>query len=376
MLRMDSIKAALRAPFIPKLTTEESVDLPSYVSRTQTSIFELQRHIADTRTNLLTIARCIKSKLPSTTDSYKSFSEYGIFDLPRAIADLEETYSQISINQQILRHQMDLKRKATFPVQLIERPVVIPDSERMIAMPLSMNRVYVTALAMSAEGHYYLLKVKKQEVQLELEKLKADVKRWGDIYEHMASSERQARSHISTSPSFSSTQPTPRNSVGRSYMARHDGGILDFQRYENAIATKRKPVPVRDIVARTMRRADQLKITFSQDDGTNELSQDPCQDPMAEEATRNPGVMTIRGSPNTLVGPRPPPRAVGRPSVYGGVPFVMPDAKDVGDVAVQELGMNTARPAMSMRGSSQTLRGGVVYRMSSTGDRYGAIELP
>lgn len=64
MYRMDDIKAALRDPFVSKLTAEESADLYSRISHTRASIFELERRINVARTNLLTITRCSKG-IPS-----------------------------------------------------------------------------------------------------------------------------------------------------------------------------------------------------------------------------------------------------------------------------------------------------------------------
>ncbi|KAL5322801.1 hypothetical protein ACEPPN_010778 [Leptodophora sp. 'Broadleaf-Isolate-01'] len=215
---MDDIKAALRDPFVSKLTAEESADLYSRISHTRASIFELERRI-------------------NSADSSKVFSgKFGIFDLPRAIADLEESSSHVSQDQQDILRQQNLKRNTTFPIKLVERPVFMPDLERTIFSPRSLNRVFIRALKMTVEGCYHLLKVKKQELKLEMDKLEADVKRWGDIYTHMTSSEarspleEQPKQPLSTSSSFSSSHSTPRNLVRRrSRLLRLQGEIWDLQ---------------------------------------------------------------------------------------------------------------------------------------------------
>ncbi|KAH9204331.1 hypothetical protein DL95DRAFT_471582 [Leptodontidium sp. 2 PMI_412] len=209
---MDDIKAALRDPFVSKLTAEESADLYSHISHTRASIFELERRI-----NVFS-------------------GKFGIFDLPRAIADLEESSSHVSQDQQDILRQQNLKRNTTFPIKLVERPVFMPDSERTIFSPRSLNRVFIRVLKMTVEGCYHLLKVKKQELKLEMDKLEADVKRCGDIYTHMTSSEarspleEQPKQPLSTSSSFSSSHSTPRNLVRRrSRLLRLQGGIWDLQ---------------------------------------------------------------------------------------------------------------------------------------------------
>ncbi|KAK0125713.1 hypothetical protein ONS95_000285 [Cadophora gregata] len=131
---------------------------------------------------------------PSSTTSKVYSGTFGVFDLPRAIADLEVSCSQMILDRQDLLRQQQVTRNKYFPVQMIEKPVDIPDSERIISPPRSLNRVYVAALGLTAEGSYQLLKVKKQELQIELERLEADVKRWGGIYAHMLSSESDSGS--------------------------------------------------------------------------------------------------------------------------------------------------------------------------------------
>lgn len=295
MFRMDGIKTALRAPFVPKLTTNESADLPSHIAYTRASIFELERRINVARTNLLTISRCIKSMIPASSTTSKIYSgRFGIFDLPRAIADLEESCSQITLDQQDLLRQKQVKRNTAFPGHLVERPIVIPDSERTISPPRSLNRAYVAALRMSVEGSYHLLKVKKQEMRIELDRLEADVKRWGDIYAHIMSLEAvlqekmQMTPALSTSTSFSS-QPTLADSEAGSYFQfqRSKGVIWDLQEYENAVLIKRKAVPVQEIVSRTLRTTD---LSLAGDDGEETT--------FAQQATSQAAMATSRWNDN------------------------------------------------------------------------------
>lgn len=99
MFRMDSIKSALRAPFVPKLTTEESSDLPTHIAHTRANIFELERRINVARTNLLTISRCMKDLVSRSSITSEIYSgTFGVFDLPRAIADLEVNCSQTTLD--------------------------------------------------------------------------------------------------------------------------------------------------------------------------------------------------------------------------------------------------------------------------------------
>ncbi|KAH7419559.1 hypothetical protein BKA64DRAFT_634238 [Cadophora sp. MPI-SDFR-AT-0126] len=251
MFRMDSIKSALRAPFVPKLTTEESSDLPTHIAHTRANIFELERRINVARTNLLTISRCMKDLVSRSSITSEIYSgTFGVFDLPRAIADLED-----------LLRQKEIKRRTTFPAQLIDRPVAIPDSERTISPPRSLSRAYIAGLRMSAEGSYHLLKVKRQGLKIELDRLEADVKRWGDIYARMTSSsesqeQMQTTPALSTSTSFSS-QSTLAKSEGDYFQFQiPKGGLWTMQEYENLFAVKRKAVPVEEIVSRTLQRAN------------------------------------------------------------------------------------------------------------------------
>ncbi|KAG4438670.1 hypothetical protein IFR05_005851 [Cadophora sp. M221] len=364
---MGRIKAALKAPFVPKLTTEESADLPSQISRTRASIFELERRINVARTNLLTISRCMKGMLPPSADTSKLFSgKFGIFDLPIAIADLEESYSQISQDQQDLLRQQTLRRNTAFPAQLVERPVVIPHSERIISSPRSLNRVYISALKMTIEGSHHLLKVKKQELKLEMDKLEADVRRWGDIYTHMTSSEAQSPSEeqpqqpLSTSLPFLSSQATLRNSMRRSRLPRPPGGIWDLQEYESMVAIKRKAVPVQDIVARTLQRTNGWDTALSEDHKANRALQDYLQ-PAKEVASDEHGDEE-NWKPNRiksyLAVPQPPPWPRRPPPVQHKVlPPAATDVNGVAEINVDELGMNSRRPAILMRGSSETLQG-------------------
>ncbi|PVH80052.1 hypothetical protein DL98DRAFT_210096 [Cadophora sp. DSE1049] len=240
MFRMDSIKSAIRAPFAPKLSTDECADLPSHIAHTRASIFELERRIHVARTNLLTISRCMKGMVPPSSTTSKIYSgTFGVFDLPRAIADLEESCSQITLDQQDLLRQQEVKRSTSFPAQLIDRPVVIPDSERIISPPRSLNCAYIAALRMSAEGSYHLLKVKKQELKIEMDKLEADVKHWGDIYAHMTSSKTDSQEQAQTtqrsprllrSPASRHSRTRKREAISSSKIGRAGSGICKSTR--------------------------------------------------------------------------------------------------------------------------------------------------
>lgn len=345
---MNTIRSALRTS-VPKLTAEESADLPSHMSYTRNSIFDIEREINVTRTNLLTIARCMQVMLPSVGPCTLVSGSFGIFDLPRAIADLEESCSQISEDQQELIRQQELKRTTTFPTPLIHRPVVIPDSERTICSPRSLNRAYIATLKMTAEGSYQLLKVKKQELKLELDKLEADIKRWGDIYAHLSSqipetSLQQPKPILSTSASFSSSRSTlagPISEEGKEVVGQeHKDVMSDLRKYETTFAIKRKAVPVNDIVKRTLSRAV------------------PCTRKIGEQMISPPPRSRYRPAPAELptVVERVAPPQLHRQSIPQPpeLPAMVAEPKDIA-VEVKQPGMDARRHKLFSRGSSRTL---------------------
>ncbi|KAJ5038199.1 uncharacterized protein L3040_007066 [Drepanopeziza brunnea f. sp. 'multigermtubi'] len=179
MLRMNSIKRAMRKPFAPKLTREENEDLEFHVAQIRSSIFALEHRIEISRTNLLTICRCLKSQLSSAAADSQVFSgTYGIFDLPRTIAALEERCNEITLNQQDLQRQKPPMRGNVCPSELIERPVTIPHDQRTISLPRGLPIGKAAALTVTVEGRYHLLQLKRKQLETEAERWEADVKNY------------------------------------------------------------------------------------------------------------------------------------------------------------------------------------------------------
>ncbi|KAI9049966.1 hypothetical protein LZ554_006113 [Drepanopeziza brunnea f. sp. 'monogermtubi'] len=249
MLRMNSIKRAMRKPFTPKLTREENEDLELHIAQIRSSIFALEHRIETSRTNLLTICRCLKSQLSSAAADSQVFSgTYGIFDLPRTIAALEERCNEITLHQQDLQRPKPPTRNKVCPSELIERPFTIPHDQRTISLPRGLPIGKAAALTVTVEGRYHLLQLKRKQLEIEAGRWEADVKYWGGIYDLMTSPISPSNPAASTFSDYVHTLSNRQETMPRD---ENTAGVSTIQRNKS----QRKAVPVKDIVIRTMQKA-------------------------------------------------------------------------------------------------------------------------
>jgi len=147
---------------------------------TRKQILETEWRIKALNANLLTVYRCIETRLHFSHQEflfvYLRFQRVEIFPLLQEYRTRSRPgVYHLSVGS---THRTHWEIPNFSPVHLIERPVLVPEAERVITPPNSINTKDIVSIAYSKpnlEVQLNLLVLKKAELQADVHKLEKDL---------------------------------------------------------------------------------------------------------------------------------------------------------------------------------------------------------
>lgn len=171
------------------LSERETEMFKDCIATTRRQIFETERRIKALNANLLTVCRCIKTRLPSFSPGVPirlpDIFEGRDLPSPPEVSHKKSAWHMPCLHRQNAPNSVG-NPKLHSPAYLIERPVVVPEDERVVAPPYSIKAKDVTSMAHGKpdlEVQLNLLVLKKAELEVDAHKLEKDLLFWGGVYE-------------------------------------------------------------------------------------------------------------------------------------------------------------------------------------------------
>ncbi|KAF8850297.1 hypothetical protein BDZ45DRAFT_751892 [Acephala macrosclerotiorum] len=205
-----------------ELPDHESEVLNDCIALLRSNIFKLEAHHNSLLSNLLTISRCIKSALPPFMPCHAFINtDDDSLDLRSAVESLARLCAD-----EVQQRQQCLTKNNSQPSRLGSvnwRPQTIPESERPISPPTTLEPENLTPPGMRAQLEIDLgiLVLKKAELMIGADKLEGDLSFWVQIWEDIKA-ERRKRERESESMYTCDAKK-------RSYAHRH--GIEDYRQF-------------------------------------------------------------------------------------------------------------------------------------------------
>ncbi|KAN0095541.1 hypothetical protein V8E51_016252 [Hyaloscypha variabilis] len=170
-------------PKKPKISHHHARILKDCIARTRKNIFRLERRARSLNANILTVCRCIEHKQPVLPPTLRLAGIFQSKAVPSSTSEATpRTWSPIPL---LRSHSPPDKTKTRNLASLIERPINIPDDERVIASPTSMTPEDIALMGdrkADLQVQLNLLVLKQAELEIDVHKLEADLMFWGGIY--------------------------------------------------------------------------------------------------------------------------------------------------------------------------------------------------
>lgn len=173
----------------PRLSSHHTEVFNDCIEATRTDIFQLERRIKALNSNILTVCRCIKQRQPCFTPPI-TVQLLGVFQETAQSVQGSVKKSPRKWQSFPMLRSKSLPNETKFQniASLIDRPVDIPEYERVISSPTSINSEDVALMAArkaEVQLRLNLLVLKKAELEVDVENLERDLVNLGDSYEQV-----------------------------------------------------------------------------------------------------------------------------------------------------------------------------------------------